>query len=72
MKNISIYNAALFFGFSEDEIAGAQAQYGFGYASLYTNEPINIHSRMALLKKEFTTEVEGPNGEPKKVNMKIK
>ncbi|QQP49946.1 Hypothetical protein FKW44_010781 [Caligus rogercresseyi] len=59
MKNISIYNAALFFGFR-------RMKYGFGYASLYTNDPINIHSRMALLKKEFTTEVEDQMGNQRK------
>ncbi|QQP40285.1 Uncharacterized protein FKW44_014277, partial [Caligus rogercresseyi] len=72
LKHINIYNAAMHFGFSEEEIAGAQPQYGFGYASFYTNEPINIRDRIDSLKKEYSTEVEGPNGELRSIKMKIK
>ncbi|QQP54897.1 Uncharacterized protein FKW44_007884, partial [Caligus rogercresseyi] len=33
MKQLPVYKAALHFGFTEDEIAGAQARYGYGYSS---------------------------------------
>ncbi|CAB4065986.1 unnamed protein product [Lepeophtheirus salmonis] len=70
MKYITDYNAALRVGFSKEEIAVAKVRYGYTYASLYTSEPANIQSCLANLKNEYSTEVEGPRGEPKTITMK--
>ncbi|QQP53512.1 Uncharacterized protein FKW44_006016, partial [Caligus rogercresseyi] len=72
MKQLPVYKAALHFGFTEDEIAGAQARYGYGYSSFYTKVPMDIRPRLDLLKKSFTTEVIGPKGDNMSIDMKIK
>ncbi|QQP37195.1 Hypothetical protein FKW44_017392 [Caligus rogercresseyi] len=62
MKPLAVYKAALHYGFTEEEIAGAQARYGYGYASFYTKVPMDIRSRLHLMKKQYTIDVEDPNG----------
>ncbi|QQP40421.1 Uncharacterized protein FKW44_014448, partial [Caligus rogercresseyi] len=72
LKHFDMYKLALFFGFKEHEIAGANPRLGLGLACFYTKFPVDVRDRLNELKKEKKIELRNGEGIDEEVTIKLK